>query len=436
MTPMQPDSGRHTATSNFLDFTMFRRTVSLALSPTRLAIALAGVIATVALGNALDRVWPAASSPVVVHIDSGWMTEADIYETHSGSEDVRAAIDAAIAGGTEWRSQGAFETLLFELRVAEDKLIAGVVAIRPGQLLAALAGCMSVVAWLIAMHPLYAIFFGLGLAAIWGFAGVALARNITFTVATGDGLTLRESIEFARSRIADGFFIFLSPAIGLLAIAVVLWLFGLLGAIPYFGELGVAVAFPILIVGGAMMAAIIVLGTAALPMASSAVAVGDSDAIDALTICGSYVWQRPIKFIVYFVVAAILGVVAFALAKWLIALALWCGGSAVGATMNFGSPTLAENAAAQSVSKLDAIWNAPSPSGSVPFYGTFDQSKLSGTSWLASGIVRAWLMLLWGLLAAFAVCLLHASAGIAFLLLRRDVDRTDITEVAVEFADK
>src|SRR5690606_19983322 len=109
---------------------------------------------------------------------------------------------------------------------------------------------------------------------------------------------------------------------------------------------------------------------------------------------------------------------------------------AVGATMNLGSPVLTEGAADGAPDKLNAIWTAPAPSGAVPFYGAFDASRLGGTSWFASGLVRGWLMLVWGLLAAFAVNLVYASAVIAFLLLRRDVDRTDMTEVATEFADK
>ena len=39
-------------------------------------------------------------------------------------------------------------------------------------------------------------------------------------------------------------------------------------------------------------------------------------------------------------------------------------------------------------------------------------------------------LLVWAALAAFAVSFAYASAGISWFILRRDVDRTDITEVS------
>jgi len=432
MTSTQSDSPRSTELQSVFDFTLLFRAVPLAASPTRLAFALAGVVATVLLGWVLDAAWPASSSAVTVQTGGAWVTEAGLYARQSGAQNVHRAVEAAVELGATKQTQGVFDTLLFELRGVEDQLIAGVLGLRPAQALAALHRVLDTAAWLIAMHPLFAILFGLGAAAIWGFVGLAIARGVALEMATGEGSGPRESLDFARSRFLDGLSICVVPAVLLLVIAIGLWLLGLIGAIPFVGDIAVGIAFPLAVFAGAIMAAIIVLGLAALPMAPYVIAVGDADAVDALSDSASFVWRRPVRTAVYCVFALVVGVVAFALVKWFIALALWCGGSALGATMNIGAPSLADAAAGAAPGKLDAIWRAPTPSGATPFFGSFDDASLAGASWLARGLFRVWLMLLWALLASFAVCLFYNSAGIAFLLLRRHVDRTDITEIAVE----
>ena len=436
MEPSSTESRPTDRPATFLDFTLLLRAVPLALSPTRLAIALIGVVATVAWGSLLDAVWTEASSPAVARLADRWVSEPHLYADLGGRSGAQAAIEAALSDGEGIRSQGAFDALLLELRWIEDGFISGTLGARPTQLVDALGRVVTVAAWLISMHPFYAVLFGLGLVAIWGFIGVALSRSASMEMATDERLSAGAALSFARQRFMDGVGIFLAPLVILLTAAVGLWLFGLIGAIPYLGELVVGLGFPLVILGGLLMAGILILALVAMPMAPCGVAVNDSDALDSLMVSGSYVVQRPIKTLVFFITAVVISVIAFALLKWFIALALWCGAGAVGATMNLGSPVLTEGAADGAPDKLNAIWTAPAPSGAVPFYGAFDASRLGGTSWFASGLVRGWLMLVWGLLAAFAVNLVYASAVIAFLLLRRDVDRTDMTEVATEFADK
>lgn len=436
-----PEGDRRTRGSTFLDFALLFRAVGIALwPPTRLVMALAGVIATGLLGLALDAVSPASSSPAIVHVNHRWVSEAGLYNQKADAHAVRLAVSDLVAAGGERQTSGVFKQFLFQLRTTEDRCIAGVFGLDPREIIGVGRDLLVLVSWLVAMHSVYAIFFGLGVIAIWGFFGIGISRGVAVAIARNDEPSVAEYADMCKSQWTQAATLPLIPAVVILAAAIALWIFGLIGAIPFAGKLIVGVLFPIVIFGGAVMALSLVLGAAAIPMAPSGIAASGDDAMDALGKAASFVFSRPVKTLFYYFVAFVVGVIAFAALKWLIALSLWCGGSALRMTMDVGGASVAHPTSAPASTAapgaLDALWIPPSPSGATPFYGTFPGFELEGASWASRGLIRLWLVFTWACLAAFAASYFYASAGIAWFLLRRDVDRTDITEVDDENADK
>ncbi|HPF40908.1 MAG TPA: hypothetical protein P5081_10815 [Phycisphaerae bacterium] len=421
----------------FFDFTLLFRAVGIALwQPTRLLLALGGVIASVLLGLGLDAVWPASASPVAVRVAGHWTTESALYAQLADSQSVRSAMGEAVVAGGETSASGVFRELLLQSRLIEDQCLSGVFGLDPRGLLAAGRAALMTIAWLVSMHAMFAILYGLGLSAIWGFVGVGICRGVALAVARNDEPSLREYRDVCASQWMQGAMIPMLPVLLILATTIGLWLFGLIGAIPVAGKLIVSVAFPIVILGGAIMAIALTLGVAAGPMAPYGVVAGGADAGDAIVGAASFVVERPVKTLFYYAVSFVVGVVAFAALKWLVALSLWFGGGALGMTMDIGAAPADSAGGAPHVGTLEALWTSPSLSGASAFYGTFPATELGGASWVSRQLIRLWLMLTWGVLAAFAVSYAYAATGISWFLLRREVDHTDITEVVDENADK
>lgn len=433
-----PVSERRPVGSTLFDFTLLFRGVGVALwPPKRLLLALVGVIATGLLGLALDAVWPASASPQVVQVGGGWLSESVLYGNVADAEHVHAAIDEAVAAGNTCHTTGVFEQLLFRVRTVEDRCIAGVFGLDFRELIAAGRDVLMTASWLVSMHSVYAILFGLGCIGIWGFVGVGISRGVALSIARGDEPTIVEYFDACKGMWMQAATAPLIPVLIILMAAIGLWVFGLIGAIPFVGGLFVGLLFPLVILGGAVMAMALVLGTAAIPMTSCGIAASGEDAMDSLGKAVSFVFSRPVKTLLYYLVAFVIGVITFAAIKWLISLSLWCGGNVIGMTMDVG-PASVTTMPANSVDpgRLEAMWTPPSPAGGTPFYGTFPGFDVAGASEAARGLIWFWLVLTWSTLAAFAVSYFFTSAGIAWFLLRRQVDHTDITEVNDEIADK
>ncbi|MCB9852549.1 MAG: hypothetical protein H6819_05600 [Phycisphaerales bacterium] len=429
---------RRPAGSTFFDFTLLFRAFGIAIwQPARLALALAGVIASVLLGMGLDAAWPASASPVALHVNDHWVTESGLYRQLADSRAVRSTIGEMIVADNRVHASGVFKELLLQVRLTEDRCIAAVFGLNPGALFAAARDAFMAIAWLVSMHAVFAILYGLGLVVIWGFVGIGICRGVALAVARNDEPSLREYRQVCKSQWMQAATIPVLPLMVVLASAIALWIFGLVGAIPFVGSLIVGVLFPIAILGGVIMAMAVILGALALPLAPFGIAAAGSDAGDAIVDSAGFVVKRPVKSLFYYAVAFVVGVIAFAALKWIVALSLWCGGKALGTTMDLGAASFeAKTADAAAPGMLEAMWIPPSPAGESPFYGTPTDLTLTGTSWLGRHLIRLWLMFTWAVLAAFAVSYFYASAGIAWFLLRRDVDHTDITEVIAEIADK
>ncbi|MFW6155364.1 MAG: hypothetical protein ACOC95_09120 [Planctomycetota bacterium] len=299
-----------------------------------------------------------------------------------------------------------------------------------GWLILMLAGLV----WLAGAHWLYAIVFGVLSLSIWALFGGATARIAALHAAQEVTIPMGEALMFS----ANKFFSFVTAPLLLLAIifglGILLGLGGLLSAIPFAGavlRIIFALLFGlILIVGGAITFVTIGL-LAGFPLMYPAIAVEGSDSFDAISRSFSYVFGRPWRYALYFLVSAVYGTICYVFVRLfaygtLLATHVFVSQGFFGLGLNTQeAPELAESAGL-----MDLLWGRPT-FGNLS--GTFHLAALDGWWNLATAwILRAWVFVVVGLVAAFVLSFAVSAFTNIYFLLRRKVDATDLDDVYVE----
>lgn len=410
-------------------FTQLFRAFKLAIHPTKIILAFGGIFATYMAGRVLDATWASESCAVVS------------ASTHTSE------LDQFLAGGRthtkKWigetqeakdvKRAGVFSLLMRHARVATNQIAGGVMSLNLGRVLGGIISGPIALTWVVAFHPWYGLFFFALSIGIWAYFGGAVARVAALHATRDERIGLSAALNFAQSKFAGFFAIPLLPVGIVVFFGLLLMLGGLVASIPAIGELLAGILFFLALIAGFILAFILIGSVAGFCMTFPTIAVEGSDAFDALSRTFSYVYQRPWRTVFYMWVSIAYGSVCLIFVKFFIRLMLWATHLFVGITMNIGSPFLTEATSGPRPGKLDALWTAPSLTGNTPFYGSFDTgAQLSGISWFGQVLIKFWVYGLWGLVAAFVVSLFFSSSTLIYLLLRREVDATDLEEVYVE----
>ena len=145
--------------------------------------------------------------------------------------------------------------------------------------------------------------------AVWAFFGGVITRLAAVQLANKGPITFRQAIRYVAARYLN---YLCAPLIPLAIIAVCvlgLIVYGVLGLIPFLGDIVVfGVGLPLVIAAGAVMAVFLV-GLVGYPlMYTTLSAEGDSsDTFDALSRSINYVYQAPWQYIWYSLVAVVYG---------------------------------------------------------------------------------------------------------------------------------
>lgn len=284
--------------------------------------------------------------------------------------------------------------------------------------------------WLIQQHWMFATLFGLGVLIIWAIVGGAICRMAALNYARDERIGPRAALGFA----TDKFLSFLTaPLLPLLLILVVMICFlvgGLLMAIPYIGEVIGALTLFLGLIGGFIVALVMIGYTTSAPLFYPTIAVEGSDSFDAISRSFGYVFARPWRALFYALVAFFYGSLCYLFVRLLALLTLKSTHAMLNVALSGTHRPGTGNAAA---TKLDAMWSSPTfehlyrwptPFGAVHFEG------------FSSVIIAFWVSLVVGLMIAFIVSFHYCSATIIYFLLRREVDATDLEDVYVGDEDE
>ncbi len=192
----------------------------------------------------------------------------------------------------------------------------------------------------------------------------------------------------------------LIPLVGVLLIVIPLAIAGLLLRVPGLSFL-VALAFwPFLLVGGGLVALLLLGLVFGWPLLWGLLSAEEGDSFDAISRMYNYVYQRPLHYLFYAVVAALIGALG-----WLV---VW----------NFVAGTVAATYwAASSGAGLENVRAVVTGEGATP------------------RVVRFWAEAVKLLGVGFLFSYFWATSAVVFLLLRHEIDATEIDEVLPEQED-
>ncbi len=249
-------------------------------------------------------------------------------------------------------------------------------------------------------HFVYLLAAALWSLAVWSFFGGAITRQAAIDFARHENVSRRALVAHVLPRWGSYFAAPLFPLLGTFLLAVFLAAVGALMrwqvTLAVVGLLWVVV-----LVIGFLMAFLTVGLFFAWPLMWATISVEGTDAFGALSHAYSYVYQRPLRYLLYAVVAGLAGILgwylAWLFAVWIVDMARW------GTSWGAGSQLVAE------IARGDDLG--------------------SGLANLGGQAIRFWRGVLYLLAFAYGVSYLWVSTTVIYFLLRRTVDGAELDEI-------
>ena len=374
---------REISWSDALPWWLLFRAAGTAFSPTVILLAAFGALATWAGWSLADRVHLPGLARATARADADSADTPDglLLPDATGGERMlapsRSALPALVA------------TLDRLPASAADVLRLATVPFQPTATLGRMVGGLVRIGWFVL---------------VWSIFGTAITRHVALRLIGEetpgpDGVVWYGTRKWVSSFNAAAFVL-----LGMLALAVPGAVLGLLMRT----DVGLALAGAVwpLVLAGAIVLAILAVGlVAGWPLMVAAVGVERGDSFQAISTAFSYLYQRPLHYAFYAAIAVLVAVPAFAAA-----------GVFADATATL------------------AMWAASFGMGHERTSAVIDGVAAAGVPTVPWGAraIGFWLRCLHWLLASFGWGYFWAIATAAYLLLRRDVDGTELDEVVLE----
>jgi hypothetical protein len=299
---------------------------------------------------------------------------------------------------------------------------------RPGELPGLVGAIKKAVlggAWFFCAHWLFAIIYLAIWLVVWSIAGGAICRIAALHAARDEKISIGEALKFSLSKFVSFLTAPLIPVILIAIIGAVTFVGGLVGGFWWAGEILAGLLWFLALLAGFIMALVAIGAMGGLHLMYPTIATEGSDAFDAISRSYSYIYSRPWRTAWYLLVSIVYGAICFLFVKFLAFLLLKLTHIAAGLGMNiWGAGELA------TYGNLDAIWSSPSWGGR--FFGGFFDVPLNVPETIAAILICIMVFLVVGLVVAFVASFFFSASTMMYLLLRQEVDATDIADVYVE----
>lgn len=397
----------------------------IAGQPAKIGLGLAAIVFTIFWGIVLDGIWSAAGQGISTRELNLYVANDDTPETGEATGGVFSVFSAfeisCVRDAIESVRYGRF---IGDISAGEPS---GILGDRPGghQVRGALTNLVLMgrgLSWLITRHYVYALLFIPAAVLIWGLFGGAVCRMTAVQFAGEELVGVADALRFSRKHLFDGFFAApLLPLVLVLMIGLVLIAGGVLLSIPWVGDLIGGVFFFLALLGGLVISLLIVGLMAGGSLFWPTIAVEASDSFDAVARSYSYVYARPLRTIWYATWLALFGSFAWLLVMFVI----WLAAGATHLFVSLGSGVFGDFGAAGD--KLSVLWAPP----------TFEilhrlPGQLEGIRYASGGLIAMWVLLMWAAAWSFLSSFYLSGSTVAYFLLRRDVDGTDLGEVVID----
>jgi hypothetical protein len=252
----------------------------------------------------------------------------------------------------------------------------------------------------------------LGLLAIWSVFAGSITRLSAVEFAKGEKLGIKDSFAFSVKKFWSYFWCPLTPVLGALFFIACNVIGGLLGQIKIAGEIAVAIGFPLAILSGFLIVFIVVIGVIGFFMMYPTISAEGSDTFDAMSRAYSYVLSRPAHFLSLLISILICGVILVFFTSLVACLVMKTTYFTVGIGMG---------------DKFDTIRSfiAGLGSGIVEPLGTIPMK-------FAALMMMLYIVLVKVAVGSIIVAFAGSASTIAYLVLRKDVDGTELFDVYLE----
>jgi len=391
---------------NTLLFPKIFQTFRIAIQPSKLIIAFLAVVAICLAGYVMDF----SETVVVTKRAQGEVAELQVYIDNP--ELVQGFIERYKESG---QRRGVFSTLWHFGSARFHSAIGDLFELNLASATEEAAAYFRAVGWALRYHLLYClIFFAIKLVVL-SIAGGGLCRIAALQFAQGEKPGLGEALRFSIKNFTSFFTAPLAPVIIIAFIGLFIFLLGLVGNIPWVGELIMGIFMPLAFVAGALIAVVLIGTFAGFNLMFPAVAYDGSDCFDAISRSFSYVYSRPWRMAFYTGIAAIYGAVCYMFVRFFAFLLLWVARL----FLQFG--VLGGN------DKLEAIWARGPSFSDLP--GSLSSAAGSWPESVASFLVYISVLAVVGLVASFLVSFYFSANTIIYSLMRNKIDNTALEDV-------
>lgn len=241
--------------------------------------------------------------------------------------------------------------------------------------------------------------------AVWAFAGTAICRTAAVQLAAGERASLGSVVKFASRKWLSAFSAPIFPLLGVTLAVIPVAILGIFLRVLG-GSLLVGIFWPLALAAGMLMATLLLGLVFGWPLMWSTISTEGTDSFDAISRSYAYVFQRPLHLLFYTAVAALLG----SLGWWLVA--------------NF-------TAAVVALTYWAASWGAGAANVAV----VQSDAATGGLTSAGAHLIQFWNQCIKLLAVGFLYSYFWTASTAIYLLLRRDVDATEMDEVFLEDAD-
>ncbi|HEY2785385.1 MAG TPA: hypothetical protein VGJ05_10450 [Fimbriiglobus sp.] len=291
--------------------------------------------------------------------------------------------------------------------------------------------------------------------ATWGFFGGVITRIAAVQLTGKDRTTLAQAVRFVYNRYWSYVLSPIVPIGVVAAIAIALMVFGFVALIPIAGDVLYGLGFPLLLLGGLIMAVLLV-GLVGYPLMFPTLSVEGSDTFDALSRAYNYVFQAPWQYLWNCIVALAYGVVVTFFVVLMGSLTVYLAKWAIMQTpltqttkqepsylFVYTPETYGWKKLLLSGTPIEVVEQKQSQGNrttvSYP-YADPDRAKKYEDSYqvwnyLGAGLTAFWLVVVLLFMLGFGYSYFWSAATMIYLNMRKVVDETDLDEIYLEEDD-
>jgi hypothetical protein len=261
---------------------------------------------------------------------------------------------------------------------------------------------------------------------VLALTGATLSRMSALELAGIERAPVKDAFLFSLRRLWVFIKAPMTPFLILLVVGLFLAAVGLIGAIPYIGEIILGIFFILFLVVGFILMLLLLGVLGGFNLLYPTIAVEGSDAFDAMSRSFAYVYARPWRLIFYSVVSLIYGVITYLFVSFAVYLVLLLTHTFVGWGTNLMGYVYGAHSG---VPKMETL--CPTPRFTQLSLPT-NWYAMSWSEYIGSLFLHFWVYMLISAIGAYVISYYFSTHTIIYLLLRRSVDGQATTEVFTE----